>query len=170
MYFLARTGVHSFIYACAAPQRVKPVVPDHSIASEVACDWANSRQATQRKKPSGRLTTYMGEGCMWSRVDFDFRCAFGGFISLVLHTIKAIFTLPFPTRGEPTVDNLVSSLLENARDRYKFTEAQEGYSYWNYIAIYQWENAGFLEPGSAKLAFTSLSYIYYIHPTGQDSK
>jgi len=43
-----------------------------------------------------------------------------------LYTNKAIFTPSFPTRGEPTVDNLVSSLLENGMDRYKFTEAQEG--------------------------------------------
>ena len=84
-----------------------------------------------------------------------------------LYTDKAIFTLPFSTRGNPTVDDLVSSLLGHGRDRYKFTEAQEGCRYWNYVAIYEWEEAGFLEAGSADLAFESLSY-YYVYPTGQD--
>ena len=84
-----------------------------------------------------------------------------------LYTNQAIFTTSFPTKGDPTVNNLISSLHANGMHRYKFTEAQEGCRYWNYVAIDRWQSAGFLEPGSSELAFTSLSH-YYVYPTGQE--
>jgi hypothetical protein len=84
-----------------------------------------------------------------------------------LDTDKVIFKLTFPIIGCPTVDNLISLLIQKGGDRYKFTEAQQGCRYWNYTAVAQWESAGWLETGSADTAYLALSY-YYRYPSGRD--
>jgi hypothetical protein len=85
-----------------------------------------------------------------------------------VHTNKAIHMIQFTTQGDPIVDRLVKRLIEKGRDRYKFTDDQEGCRYWNYMAIHEWETAGLLAHGTASSASASLSY-YYAYPTGKDS-
>ncbi len=66
-------------------------------------------------------------------------------------------TLTFKPTESVTVQAIMDLMVENKRDKYRFTEYEEGYRYWMYTLISDLEAEGILAQGSATTAWASIS-------------
>ena len=64
---------------------------------------------------------------------------------------------------------MIEHLVRNGKDRYKFTEAEEGCRYWTCVAVQEWETGEMIQKGSAVAADKALS-CYYRYPTGREAR
>jgi len=80
-------------------------------------------------------------------------------------TDQAIKTLSFPSTSGPTVGDILDLIIKKRRDKYKFTEDEEGCRYWIYVFVADLEEAGFIKKGSEATAHAALSE-YWAYPSG----
>ena len=85
------------------------------------------------------------------------------------YTNNAIKTLSFPVRVYTTVENITDLLSLNGRDKYMFTEEEEGCRFWVDTFISDLEGAGIIGTGSRQIALGGLSY-YWRNPSGYESR
>lgn len=84
-------------------------------------------------------------------------------------TQNAIKTASFQARGQPTVKTVTDLISRLGRDKYRFTEHDEGCRYWMYTFISDLEDAGNVAAGSKAEAWDCLSK-YWRHPVGSGSE
>ena len=84
-------------------------------------------------------------------------------------TRNAIKTLTFPIISTQTVKSITDGFAQNGRDRYTFTEEEEGCRYWIFTIISDLENAGIIQPGSGQAAWQAVSY-YWRYPSGSEPR
>jgi hypothetical protein len=80
-------------------------------------------------------------------------------------TNQAIKTVSFPATSGPTVGGILDLIIKGRRDKYKFTEDEEGCRYWIYVFVTDLEAAGFIGKGSGATAHAALSQ-YWAYPSG----
>ncbi|EDN06263.1 predicted protein [Histoplasma mississippiense (nom. inval.)] len=80
-------------------------------------------------------------------------------------TYNATQRVSFATLGQPTVQTITDLVSRLGRDRYRFTENEEGCRYWIYTFISDLEGADIVAAGSKGEAWNSLSG-YWLHPPG----
>ena len=84
-------------------------------------------------------------------------------------TNTAIKTVTFQPIKWTTVEAITDLIVRNRRDKYKFTEHEEGCRYWVYTFILDLENEGIVAPGSATTVWASVS-CYWRYPSGCEER
>ncbi|KAI1962177.1 hypothetical protein LOY94_006744 [Ophidiomyces ophidiicola] len=84
-------------------------------------------------------------------------------------TNNASKSLFFTALGHATVKTITDLISSLNRDKYRFTEHEEGCRYWIYTFISDLEGAGIIGAGSNVQAWNSLSR-YWCHPAGSGSE
>src|SRR6266536_4191332 len=84
-------------------------------------------------------------------------------------TQNAIKTLSFPVIAQATVKTITDKINEKGRDRYTFTEEEEGCRYWIGTLISDLEAASIIPTGSGKDALEELS-CYWRYPSGSEPR
>lgn len=80
-------------------------------------------------------------------------------------TQNSIKTLSFQVQVHTTVDTIAQLITSKGRDKYKFTEEEEGCRYWVSTFISDLEAAGIIDAGSGQSALGAVSY-YWRNPSG----
>jgi hypothetical protein len=84
-------------------------------------------------------------------------------------TDNATKTVSFAAHGRPTVNTVTSLISRLGRDKFKFTENEEGCRYWIYTLISDLEDADIVATGCKGEAWASLSK-YWRDPPGSGSQ
>lgn len=84
-------------------------------------------------------------------------------------TTNHVKKLTFPTSYGVTVKHVIDLVSRKGRQKYQFTEEEEGCRYWNYVFVSDLEHAGYIQAGSADTALDALSY-YWVNPSGKEKR
>ncbi|KAI9758726.1 MAG: hypothetical protein M4579_002901 [Chaenotheca gracillima] len=83
-------------------------------------------------------------------------------------TRNAIKTLSFALEIPTTVKAILDIIVSNGRDKYMFTEEEEGCRFWIWTLLSDLEAAGIVSKGSADATLEAVSY-YWRTPQGTDA-
>ncbi|KAF1961360.1 hypothetical protein CC80DRAFT_522810 [Byssothecium circinans] len=86
-----------------------------------------------------------------------------------MHTQDTIKTLSFLLKAHTTVENITKLINSKGRERYTFTEEEEGCRFWVYTFISDLEAAGYVDAGSEQSSWTAVSY-YWRNPSGYEAR
>lgn len=81
-------------------------------------------------------------------------------------TENAIKILPLHPNDRRTVREILQLIASKQREKYVFTEEEEGCRFWVYTLTLDLEAAGFVPPGSAQSVWNAVSF-YYHDPSGR---
>lgn len=84
-------------------------------------------------------------------------------------TNNAMKTLSFPVNVHTTVQTITDMINDKGRDRYTFTEEEEGCRYWIGTIVSDLEAAKIISTGSGETAWGALS-CYWRYPDGSESR
>jgi hypothetical protein len=84
-------------------------------------------------------------------------------------TQNAIKTVTFSTIGTPTVQTITDLITRNGREKYTFTEEEEGCRYWIYTIISDLAASGIVPSDSGQAAWGAVSQ-YWRHPSGSEPR
>ena len=84
-------------------------------------------------------------------------------------TDHAIKTVTFSTIGTPTVQTITDLITRNGREKYTFTEEEEGCRYWIYTIISDLAASGIVPSDSGQAAWEAVSQ-YWRCPSGSEPR
>src|SRR5271156_2697583 len=84
-------------------------------------------------------------------------------------TSSAIKILSIPVNIHATVQTITDMINDKGRDRYTFTEEEEGCRYWIWNIVSDLEAAKIISTGSAETVWEAVS-CYWRHPSGSEPR